>query len=110
MAARQARSALQVERLAATTKWALRAAKLSHKNIFFIKYYVEDFMQNVLLVFGGRSYEHDISVVTASQIYSKTRLENIRLIPFYISKNNKFYIYNSIKFNLGDFADFSEER
>ena len=35
-------------------------------------------MKNVLLVFGGNSYEHDISVITASQIFNKTRKERYR--------------------------------
>ena len=61
-------------------------------------------MENVLLVFGGMSYEHDISVVTASQIYSKTQLDNIKLIPFYISRDNKYYIYKSSEFNILDFS------
>lgn len=67
-------------------------------------------MKNVLLIFGGRSYEHDISVVTASQIMSKTKLDNIKLIPLYISKNNRFYIYLKDKFFLKDFADFNEQK
>ena len=50
-------------------------------------------MKNILLVFGGKSYEHDISVVTAFQIYNKTRLEDVNLELFYISRENKFFIY-----------------
>ncbi|MBQ8424885.1 MAG: hypothetical protein IJX17_02550, partial [Clostridia bacterium] len=61
-------------------------------------------MENVLLVFGGKSYEHDISVVTASQIFNKTCLKEYNLIPFYISRDNKFYIYNSKEFNISDFS------
>lgn len=61
-------------------------------------------MKNVLLVFGGKSYEHDISVVTASQIYKRTKLNDIRLVPFYISRQNKFYIYEAEDFTLTDFS------
>lgn len=61
-------------------------------------------MKNVLLIFGGKSYEHDISVVTASQIYNKTKLENINLILLYISRDNKFFVYKNKKFNLKDFS------
>ncbi len=67
-------------------------------------------MDNVLLVFGGRSYEHDISIVTASQIFSKTRLENVNLVPIYISKENRFFVYLEEKFMLNDFADFDEQK
>ncbi len=61
-------------------------------------------MKNILMVFGGKSYEHDISVVTASQIINKTKLEQFNFILLYISRDGKFYIYNSKKFNLKDFS------
>jgi len=67
-------------------------------------------MKNVILVFGGRSYEHDISIVTASQIYLKTRLDGVSLVPLYISKNNRFFVYLNQKFNLKDFAVFDENK
>ena len=61
-------------------------------------------MKNVLLVFGGKSYEHDISVVTASQIYNKTRLDDVKLIPLYLSRNNEFYVYTAGIFDIKDFS------
>ena len=61
-------------------------------------------MENILLVFGGKSYEHDISIVTASQIYNQTRLENYKLIPIYISHDNRFYFYNKSNFLIEDFS------
>ena len=48
-------------------------------------------MKNVLLVFGGESYEHDISIVTAFQILKKSRLDNYKLIPLYVSRDGKFF-------------------
>lgn len=61
-------------------------------------------MKNVLLIFGGESYEHDVSVVTASQIYNKTKLDDVNLIPFYVSRENLFYVYQSKDFNIKDFS------
>ncbi len=61
-------------------------------------------MKNVLLVFGGKSYEHDISVVTASQIFNKTKLEDFKLIPLYLTRNNELYIYTENRFNIKDFS------
>lgn len=61
-------------------------------------------MKNVLLVFGGKSYEHDISVVTASQIYNKTRIQDVKLVLFYVSREGNFFIYEGDKFVLSDFA------
>ena len=61
-------------------------------------------MKKILLVFGGKSYEHDISVVTAFQIFSRTKLHDVELIPFYISREGKFYVYVSDKFSVKDFS------
>ena len=61
-------------------------------------------MKNVLLVFGGKSYEHDISVVTASQVYNKTRIQDVNLVPFYVSRENEYFLYEQKKFDLSDFS------
>lgn len=61
-------------------------------------------MKNVLLVFGGKSYEHDISVVTASQIISRTKFSDIRIVPLYVSRQNKLLIYEAEKFDISDFS------
>lgn len=61
-------------------------------------------MKNVMLVCGGESYEHDISVVTATQIFSKTRLDDVNLIFLYISRNGTFFVYESKKIDLKDFS------
>lgn len=57
-------------------------------------------MENVLLVFGGVSYEHDISVVTAFQIFKKSRLNDKKLVLFYISRDGKYYICDEKKINI----------
>lgn len=61
-------------------------------------------MKNVLLVFGGKSYEHDISVVTAMQIYKKARLKDINLVLFYVSRQDEFFVCDSKKTKLVDFS------
>ena len=65
---------------------------------------MEGFMKNVLLVCGGKSYEHDISVVTATQIFSKTKLDDVNLIFFYISRDNRYFIYTAKKVDLTEFS------
>lgn len=57
-------------------------------------------MKNVLLVFGGVSYEHDISIVTAFQIYKKSRLEKFNLILFYVSRDGKYYVVDDKKIDI----------
>lgn len=61
-------------------------------------------MENILLVFGGVSYEHDISVVTAFQIYKKSRLKDKKLVLFYISRDGKYYICNEKKISITQFS------
>lgn len=61
-------------------------------------------MKNVLLVFGGVSYEHDISIVTAFQIYKKSRLLDYNLILFYVSRDGKYYICDEKKLTISDFS------
>ncbi len=61
-------------------------------------------MKNVLLVFGGESYEHDISVVTAFQIFKKSRIEDKKLILFYVSRDGRFYVCNEKIVKLSDFS------
>lgn len=61
-------------------------------------------MKDVLLVFGGKSYEHEISVVTASQIYNRTNLEEIKLVPLYVSREGKFFVYTEKKMDVRDFC------
>ena len=61
-------------------------------------------MKNVLLVFGGESYEHDISIVTAFQIFKKTRLNEFKLNLFYVSRDGKFYLCDEKKLEILDFS------
>ena len=61
-------------------------------------------MKNVLLVFGGKSYEHDISVVTAFQIYKKSRLVDVNLVLLYVSRDERFFVCNMKKLDIEDFS------
>ncbi|MBQ8452105.1 MAG: ATP-grasp domain-containing protein [Clostridia bacterium] len=62
-------------------------------------------MKNVLLVFGGKSYEHDISVVTALQIFNRTKLDDYKLNLIYLTQDNRFYFYLKDSPILTDFKD-----
>lgn len=61
-------------------------------------------MKNVLLVFGGVSYEHDISIVTAFQIFKKTKINDVKLNFFYVSRDGKFYLCDEKKVDILDFS------
>lgn len=48
--------------------------------------------ENILVVFGGKSAEHDISIITGLQAISNVDRQKYNIIPMYISKENKFYV------------------
>lgn len=43
------------------------------------------------VIFGGRSVEHEISIITANQAMSNINQEKYEIIPIYISKNGLMY-------------------
>lgn len=43
------------------------------------------------LFFGGRSVEHEVSVITALQAYENLDKEKYEVVPVYVSKEGKFY-------------------
>lgn len=44
------------------------------------------------LFFGGRSVEHEVSVITALQAYENLDKEKYEAVPIYVSKEGKFYL------------------
>ena len=57
------------------------------------------------IVFGGPSVEHDISIITASQILASINPKKYKIIPIYYSKDKKFYEvknFDSLKKWTGD--------
>lgn len=47
-------------------------------------------IKKVAVIFGGRSCEHEISIITALQVMNALK-EKYHIIPIYISKNGEFY-------------------
>jgi len=45
---------------------------------------------NIVVVFGGKSVEHEISIISAMQVIETLKIKH-NVIPVYISKNNEFY-------------------
>lgn len=43
------------------------------------------------LLFGGRSTEHEVSVITALQVYKNLDKKRYQVVPVYISKSGEFY-------------------
>lgn len=62
--------------------------------------------QNVVVLFGGVSVEHDISIITGSQVLANLDRERDNIIPIYISKDGRFLTDE----NFWDITYFSKEQ
>lgn len=50
----------------------------------------------VAMVFGGKSVEHEVSVISGIQAYMSMDTDKYDVIPVYMTKNNEMYIGDSI--------------
>ena len=48
------------------------------------------------VLFGGKTVEHEISVISAIQAMGYLNKEKYDVIPIYITKNNEFYVGENI--------------
>lgn len=48
-------------------------------------------MKKILVVYGGKSLEHDISIVTALFVMEELKKNKVGFIPLYLSHNNEFF-------------------
>ena len=55
-------------------------------------------MINLVLLFGGKSVEHDISVITYKQVLSAVDLKKYNVLSVYLDKNNDFYLLRVLLF------------
>lgn len=63
-------------------------------------------MKNIVVIFGGKSTEHDISIISAFQVMQNLNRKKYNIIPVYISKNSKWF-YGKKLFSLNSFKNFS---
>ena len=59
---------------------------------------------NVGVVFGGRSVENEISVITANQAMAAMDREKYDITPIYITKEGKWYTGDAL-FNVANYRD-----
>jgi D-alanine-D-alanine ligase len=52
-------------------------------------------LKNILLLFGGHSYEHEVSCLSAKNIYNNINKNIFNVITVYVSKDNIWYIFNN---------------
>ena len=52
---------------------------------------------NIGVIFGGRSVEHEVSVLSALQVIHSIDLESFDVIPIYLSKEGEWFIGDKLK-------------
>ena len=62
-------------------------------------------MDRIVLICGGNSVEHEISLLTMRQVYNAINKEKYAVEAVYISKDNKFYLIKNVK-NLKKLSDY----
>lgn len=61
-------------------------------------------MINLAVMFGGKSFEHDISVITGVQLLSHANLPNYNVMPIYVNKDGRWFVGDEL-FDLDNFAN-----
>lgn len=56
-------------------------------------------MKKILLIFGGNSTEHDISIKSAQSIVNNIDKKKFDITPIYINKNNEWFICDNVLIN-----------
>lgn len=58
----------------------------------------------VAVIFGGRSVEHEVSIISGLQALGALNKDKYEAFPLYVSKDNHFYVGE----NLRDIASFRD--
>ena len=48
-------------------------------------------MKNLAVFFGGRSVEHDVSIITGTQLIENADASKYNIMPVYISRSGQWY-------------------
>ena len=59
---------------------------------------------NLAVLFGGKSVEHEVSVISAVQAMASINKEKYNIIPVYMTKSNEFYTGEKL-FDINAFRD-----
>ena len=60
---------------------------------------------NLLVLFGGKSTEHEVSIITASQAMENMDKEKYEIYPVYMSKDGDFYYDKTLLLDVQNFKD-----
>ena len=61
-------------------------------------------METIGFIFGGKSAEHEVSVITAMQIISAYTKEECNVLPIFLDKSNNWFVFDAKKVALSEFA------
>lgn len=64
--------------------------------------------ENVLVIFGGKSVEHDISIITGVQMINSIDCEKYHVYPVYISPKEEWFFSDSFN-DIGALKDFNKK-
>ena len=53
--------------------------------------------KNICVIFGGKSTEHEISVLTACQVIKALNEQKYNVVPVYIDQKGKWFCGNDLK-------------
>lgn len=62
--------------------------------------------KNIAIIFGGKSTEHEISILSAMQAIENLNKDRYDIIPIYITKDSKWYFSKRLS-NLSSYKNFS---
>lgn len=65
--------------------------------------------KNIAIMFGGRSTEHDISILSALQAYNAINKQKYNVLPIYISKSGKWFLIKDFS-STTPFKEFNEKK
>lgn len=65
--------------------------------------------EKILVVFGGKSAEHDISIITGLQVLKNVNRNKFDVFPLYISKKGEFLFGKKLE-NFETYANFNENK
>ena len=60
---------------------------------------------NLLVLFGGKSTEHEVSIISAIQAIENINKDKYNIIPVYIDKKGDFYYHNQLLFDSNNFKN-----
>lgn len=66
------------------------------------------YMKNLLVFFGGKSAEHDISLITANLVLNALDETKYNIYPIFIDKNNHWFLSKNFKNNINKNFDKTE--